>query len=184
MRKPTRALLAGLAGIATLVIVFSPASAQEPAAKAIKPCVAITGTDSHVTELAYHRITSTDDWARLWQRHKGQESDHPYDLYYDPLALPQVDFDAFMVIAIFQGRGWNSAGLKAISISEAADRIVFRFDDKSYQTAGPDGGGDKVAAYGFFVVPRSTKPVALEENVQELIGQPPVWKERVTFPKL
>jgi hypothetical protein len=89
-----------------------------------------------------------------------------------------------MVIAIFQGAGWNNAGLKLVSISDEDNRIAVRFSNKGYQTGGPDGGGRKVTAYGFFVVPRSTKPVVIEEDVHEYIGKPPVWKERITFPKL
>lgn len=79
-----------------------------------------------------------------------------------------------MVLAIFRGRGWNSAGVRAISIVEEQGRIVFRFHDKSYQTDGPDGRGKQGTAYAFFVIPRSTKAVVLEENVQGLIGKPPV----------
>jgi len=151
---------------------------------ALHPCVVLTGADSHVSKVGYHRITSMKDWAELWQKHKGQRRGEKYDLYYNPLGLPLVDFKRYMVIGIFQGSGWNSAGLKAVSVSQEKDRIVFRFDDKSYQTQGPDGGGEKVRVYGFFVLPRSSKPVTLEENVQGLKGKPPVWKERVTFPKL
>ncbi len=158
--------------------------AEEPAGRQFKPCVAITGADSQVTEHRYQRVTSADDWTRVWQEHKGQKPTGQYDLHYDPLTLPLIDFDHYMVIAIFQGNGWNSAGLRAVSISEDEDRVVFRFMDKGYQTGGPNGGGQKVAVYGFFVLPRSTKPVVLEENHQSLKGEPPVWKERITFSKL
>lgn len=171
-------------GIACALASLIATSAEEPAVRLLKPCVVITGTDSHVAEHRYHRITSADDWMRLWQEHKAQKVTDQYDMYYDPLTLPLIDFDGYMVIGIFQGNGWNSAGLRAVSISEENNRIIFRFDEKSYQTSGLNGGGQKVAAYGFFVLPRSTKPVVLEENVQGLIGKPPVWKERITFPKL
>jgi hypothetical protein len=60
---------------------------------------------------------------------------------------------------------------------EAAQRVV-RFDHKSYQTAGPGGGGERVTPFGFFVMPRTAAPIVLEENVQSLIGKPPEWKER------
>lgn len=156
----------------------------DKAAAAVSPCVVLTGADSHVTERGYHRITSLNDWAKLWQTHKGANDGEQYDLFYDPLGLPLVDFDNYMVIAIFQGGGWNSAGLNAISVSEEQERIFFRFDDRSYQTAGPNGGGKQVNVYGFFVIPRSPKPVIVEENVQGLKGKPAEWKERITFPKL
>jgi hypothetical protein len=158
--------------------------AEEPAEKVLKPCVAITGADSHITEPRCQRITSADDWTRVWQEHKGQTPSGKYDLYDDPLTLPLIDFDRYMVIAIFQGNGWNSAGLKAVSITDADNRTIFRLTGKGYQTGGPDGGGKKVAAYGFFIVPRFAKPVVLEENAQQYLGEPPVWKERITFPGL
>ena len=166
---------------------FGASAEADKVAAVVSPCVALTGADSHVSERGYHRITSLNDWTRLWQKHKGQKGDEQYDLYYNPLGLPLVDFDRYVVIVIFQGRGWNSAGLNAVSVSEEQERIVFRFDDKSYQTVGPvgsNGGGKQVTVYGFFVIPRSPKPVILEENVQRLIGKPAEWKERITFPKL
>ena len=162
------------------------AAAEEPAGRLLNPCVAITGADSRVAERVYLRITSAGDWTRVWQVHKGQKVTDQYDLFYDPLTLPLIDFDRYMVIAIFQGDGWNNAGLRPISISEENDRMIFRFENKGYQTggSGPRGGGKKAAPYGFFVVPRSTKPLVLEEDQHSLIGDPPVWKERITFPKL
>jgi hypothetical protein len=173
-------------GIACSFATLVATRAEAPTGKTLKPCVVITGADSHVTKCRYQRVTLADEWARVWQDHKGVKPTGEYDLFYNPLALPQIDFDNYMVIAIFQGKGWNSAGLTAVSIIEENNRIVFRFKDKSYQTMGsdPDGGGRKVTVYGFFVVPHSTKPVVLEENTQHEIGEPPVWTERMTFPKL
>ncbi len=136
-----------------------------------KPSVTFTGDDSRVSERAFHRIVSLDDWAKVWVQHTGQNEvqyknwDNHYDDFYNPLKLPLVDFENYMVIAIFQGSSWNNAGLNAVSISEKADGISFRFEDKPYSTEGPDGGGKKVNVYGFFVIPRSTKPITLEEKV-------------------
>jgi hypothetical protein len=167
--------------IVCALVVRITTCAEGPAGKVLKPCVMITGANSRVTKSRYQRITSADEWARVWQEHKGKKPAAEYDLHYDPLTLPLIDFDNYMVIAIFQGNGWNSAGLKAVSIVEEGNRIVFRFDHKSYQTM---GGADKVTVYGFFVVPHSKKPVVLEENTQHYLGEPPVWKERITFPTL
>ena len=174
-----------------LTVVFSVAvclalanEGDTTAALPVVPCVVLTGADSHLAECQYHRITCMDDWSKLWQKHKGQANEREYDLYYDRLGLPVVDFERYMVIAIFQGSGWNSAGLKAIAISEQQDRIVFRFKDKSYQPAGQYGGGQRVTVYGFFVLPRSPKSVVLEEAVQQYLGTPAEWKVRITFPRL
>jgi hypothetical protein len=179
------ATVAAVLAIAWATTVLIDATAQEPAGTPVSPCVVITGADSHVAQRRYQRITSADKWTRVWQEHKGQKPTGQYDLFYDPLTLPQVDFDRYMVIAVFQGSGWNNAGLRAFSLADEDTRILLRFANKSYQTGGADGGGKKVTAYGFFVVPRSAKPVVLEENAQQYKrGKPPVWEERITFPKL
>ena len=158
-----------------------------------KPCVTITGADSHITELGYHRLLTSDSWTKLWQKHKGADTNKEYDSYYDPLGLPVVDFENYMVIAIFQGSRFNSAGLSAESFLENDESITIRFDDKHYQTAsfsfgdGADannGGAEKATVYGFFILPKSNKTVLLEENVQGLIGKPPVWKQRFKFNNL
>ncbi|MGA2259462.1 MAG: hypothetical protein ABSG53_32710, partial [Thermoguttaceae bacterium] len=161
--------------------------AAEPDGKPLEPCVVITGPDSRVTECRYHRITSDEEWTRVWREHTGQKPAAEDDPHSGPITFPSVDFNHYMVVAIFQGNGWNSRGLRAVSISENDQRITFRFEDQSYQTLSREGSGEganKVTVYGFFVVPRSKKPVVLEENVQQYLGQPPVWKERITFPKL
>jgi hypothetical protein len=76
-----------------------------------------------------------------------------------------------MVIAVFQGSGVNNAGLKAVALLEEKDRIVFRFENKGYQTAGRGSGGQQVTVYGFFVLPRSSKTVVLEEYHHTMKGE-------------
>jgi hypothetical protein len=170
--------------IAIVYLTSTRGSAEENTARqTISPSVTLTGADSHVKERSYHCVTSEDEWIKIWQRHKGAKETTDYDLFYNPLGLPYINFEKCMVIAVFQGSGRNSAGLKAIAVLEDRDGIVFRFEDKHYQTAGPDGGGKEATVYGFFVLPRSSKTVAFEENVQNLKGKPPVWKERVRLPK-
>ena len=168
----------------SLGLLYSVIAQVDKAIAVVSPCVALTGAHSHVSERGYHRVTAVADWITLWQKHKGQKDGEQYDLYFDPLELPVIDFNQYMVIVIFQGKGSNSAGLNAVSVVEEQERIVLRFDDKTYQTAGPGGGGKEVTVYGFFIIPRSSKPVTLEEQVQGLKGKPDEWKERITFSKL
>ena len=151
------------------------------AAKTIRPYVILTGAQSHVNERSCFRITSREDWTELWLRHVGKNSQGGYNHYHNQAGIPEIDFDQCMVVAIFQGSCWNSAGLKADSIIEAKDEITFRFDDKCYQTMEL---GDRVVVYGFFILPRSAKMITLEENVQGIIGNPPVWEKRARFEKL
>ncbi len=181
--KKTMALLAVTA--ACLANGGGLAAADDNARQTTRPLVTLTGPDSHVKKPSYHRVTSEAEWIKVWQRHQGAKESKDYDLFYNPLGLPYIDFEKCMVIAVFRGDGWNSAGLKAAAVLEDKDGIVLRFEDKGYQTAGrgPDGGGQRTTTYGFFVLPRSSKTVVLEENVQNYIGHPPVWKERIRLPK-
>jgi hypothetical protein len=108
---------------------------------------------------------SEGEWIKIWRRHRGAKESDDYDLYYNPLGLPYIDFEKCMVIAVFQGSGWNSAGLGTAAVLESKDSMVLRLVDKSYQTAGrdPDGGGRRTTVYGFFVLPRSDRTVVLAQ---------------------
>ena len=86
----------------------------------------------------------------------------------------------------------NGSRIRVESISEERERIVFRYRINGYQTAGVNGGGVPSTVYGFFVVPRSAKSLALEEGVGGYQvptegfphGRPPVWKKQVIFPEI
>ena len=169
-----------------VLLLPSVAASADPAKEATRPYVTLTGADSHVKERSYYRVASEEEWIKIWQRHKGKKESKDYSLFYNPLGLPSIAFEKCMVVAVFQGSGMNSAGLKTVAILEEKDRIVLRFQDKWYQTMsrmGEGSGGDQVTVYGFFVLPRSSKTVVLEENVQDIIDQPPVWKERASLSK-
>lgn len=174
----------------TSAIGASPATTEHSRpAKDLKPYVVITGMDSHIKEPGCFRVTSREQWVTLWLRHTGRESsdtfESKYDDFYNPAGVPDVDFDKCMVIAVFQGAGVNSAGLKAVSVEDVGRHIVFRFEDKAFQTGGvKDGGGVKVNVYGFFVLPRSTRPVVVEEGHRYMKPDTPVWRERARFEAL
>jgi len=150
----------------------------------IPPAVVISGADSKILEREYHRVVTLQDWAVLWQRHKGLEYSGEYDLFYDHAGLPLVDFERFMVLGIFQGKSVNSAGLQAISLAYQSGRIVFKFDDKAFQSGGPEADAAVPSPYGLFVIPKSDLPLVLEEDVRRLISGTPEWKECKTFPQL
>lgn len=137
--------------------------------------VAWQGPDSAVTERGYFRVQEEEDWIKLWERHIGKPAER--DNIGRPF-MPRVNFERCMVVAIFQGEGWNSNGVTVESISQDDERILLRFDESTYQTAGIDGGGVKCRAFGIFVLPKSDKPIVIEENVQGLIGHPAQWRER------
>lgn len=182
-------LIAAAAG-AVVTARWSAAGAQEAtaprsAAADTVPLVGVWGAKSAIKERSYARVTNAEDWTALWLRHVGADA-AKHSPYYNAEGVPDVDFTRCMVVAICQGERWNSAGVRVVSVSEDDERVLVRFDDRSYQTAGegPDGGRVAATAFGLFVLPRSAKAVVLEEDVQNLIGQPPRWKERARFDAL
>ena len=76
-------------------------------------------------ERACYRVQSQDAWIGIWQRHQGAKESKDYDLFYNPLSLPCIDFEKYMVIAVFQGGGWNSAGLTAAAVLEEKQAHCF-----------------------------------------------------------
>jgi hypothetical protein len=149
--------------------------AEDSGGQNIRPYVTITGAESGVKERTYYRISSEPEWIKIWQRHKGVKETMNDDLY--------IDFEKCMVIAVFQGSGRNSSGLKTVFLQENKDGVVFRYEDKGYQTAGPGGGGKKVSVYGFFILPRSDKTVIVQESFSNMQGAPHRWEERVQLSK-
>jgi len=171
--------------IAAMLITLPAFAIQErPAAageRASMPLVALHGAESHIADAQFRRVTSAKEWRSLWLEHLNVPAGGIEDLAAE---VPEVDFERCMVIAIFTGKGWNSHGVRCEGVLEREGQIVVRFDQRSYQTAGPDGGGVRVQPFGAFVLPRSEKPVVIEENVQGLKDHPDKWKQRAEFEAL
>ena len=175
------ALLPTIAAAILAILIYAP-SAEGGAAREIRPYVTITGASSRIEERGCVVVTSTEHWLRLWFRHKGEDADQARPgLTMNASGVPQIDFQNCMVVAIFQGKTINSAGLKIASVTVEKDKVVLRYDDEGYQTAGPfpDGGAVPCSAYGFFVLPRHEQTLVVEENICDRIGGAPVWKERI-----
>ncbi len=161
-------LFAGLNGLS------APSVAPAPV---VLPCVALSGVDSHVGEKSYLRISNLKDWVKLWHKHKGVKPEGEYDFHYDPLNLPIVDFDRYMVIALFEAPAEYRDEFQAHSISEKSEEIRICFRTKGHQTGRvvpfpnqPKGCSDEDLesprkAYGFFFVPKSNKTIIMEERV-------------------
>jgi hypothetical protein len=151
----------------------------------IRPYVIMSGADSHISTPSCLRIITESQWDTTWLEHMGWEKKQIYDQYYNRLGIPIIDFNKCMVIAIFLGKSWNTAGISVISIQEGNDQIVLSFDLKSYQSMEP---GDQVKPYGFFVLPNSNKQVLIQINNQSyasrIRNEPPVWKDYHQFPAL
>jgi len=149
----------------------------------IRPYVIMSGADSHISTPSCLRIITESQWDTTWLEHMGWEKKQIYDQYYNRLGIPIIDFNKCMVIAIFLGKSWNTAGITVISIQEENDQIVLGFDLKSYQSMEP---GDQVKPYGIFVLSNSNKQVLLQINRQSFESRikkdPPVWKDYQRFP--
>jgi hypothetical protein len=150
------------------------------AAGGFDPLVTWFGRDSAVKEQSFYRVTDDDGWLRLWEKHTGQPAKRGN---FDQPFIPKINFDKCMVVAIFKGAKVNSNGVIVLSVTEDEKRMLFRFDESTFQTFGQDarGGAVDVTPFGIFVLPRSSKPLVLEENVQGLKDQPEKWKERARF---
>lgn len=136
----------------------------------LRPVVAMFGADCAIHDARYERVCTQEQLVELWGRHLGKASPQS-----EP---PLVDFAACEVLAVFAGDGWNSNGIQVVEMLEDGSVRRVRFDHYSYQTEGLDGGGVRVSPFGWFVVPKTALAVVLEENVQNMIGEPPIWKER------
>ena len=146
-----------------------------------KPIVAWVGSYSAIEQRQYQRITNAKDWLTLWTEHQGERIER--DSYGEP-AIPAIDFETNMMLAIFRGKAWNVRSESLLDFSELENNIRIRFDARTYQTDGPAEDKDYTRAYGIWVLPRSTKSIMLIENVQGLIGGSPKWKTQHTFDPL
>ncbi|MCB9933292.1 MAG: hypothetical protein H6841_07720 [Planctomycetes bacterium] len=121
------------------------------------------GADSSITQAGVRVVTDDEGWVKLWAEHTAPEL----------MEAPVMDFENEVVLAIFGGTSANSLGYFAEVPLMGEREYVLRVDEKTYQTM---GRGDTVTPYGIFVLTRTDRPVYVEENVQSLIGRPPIWK--------
>lgn len=172
------AAASGLVGLACLMgQAPSPAPEPRPAA------VTIAGSFSNVPRPRVERITSADRWKDVWKEHMGDRAEKGapgWDRW------PLIDFDRYMVVAVFAGTSTNIEAWEIESVADLPDVQRIRYDAVSFQTASFNGEdtGTSTTSYGFFILPRSERELVMEENVQGLIGKPPIWKEKHRFPPL
>ncbi|MCE7974150.1 MAG: hypothetical protein DYG92_07485 [Leptolyngbya sp. PLA1] len=168
----------GLLGLGALMgQAAGPAPDPRPAA------VTIAGSYSTVTTPRVERITTPERWKEVWKEHIGDRAEKGA-LGWD--RWPLIDFGRYMVVAVFAGTSINIEAWEVESVVELPDVLRVRYDAVSFQTAsfGGEDKGSTTTSYGFFVLPRSERELVMEENVQGLIGKPPVWKEKHRFPAL
>ncbi len=166
---------------AICTVVFLSFTVPALCADEIAPYVVLTGRDSSVAKPECQRVTSQTEWKALWDRHSAQ-----YPKVGPGLPMrqrPAVDFRQCMVVAVFLGSTWNIEGVKVLQVLDQQDEFVIGYTRLSYQT---EGEGDEATPYGFFVLPRSMKPLLLQidtRNLREKADrQPPKWKEDHRIP--
>lgn len=172
----------GIAAVALPCVQDPPPSPEAQQQRLPGPLVAFVGSDSKIATGRSARIVSKDQWASLWLEHTGQEKPSgDYSWFYNKGHVPEVDFEQCMVLAVFEGARWNSAGVRIVEVFADAKRTLVRLDHTSFQTAGPTGGAKRVTPFGMFVLPRRAGPVVLEMDVQRELHEPPIWKELATL---
>ncbi len=169
--------------IILLIFIASPLVAKDSNKKLLSPIVTLSGADTKILKTDYLKIASQKDWENIWLQHVGIKVTENYDYYFNTANIPGIDFGKYMVIAIFQSPGKANAGVKAVSIVEKEEEIIFDFENKVYQyTVESIGTGN---AYGFFILARSDKKIIIREKIETLISRankkPPIYKVVATI---
>jgi hypothetical protein len=121
------------------------------------------GADSSIPTAGARVVTDDEGWVKLWAEHTAPEL----------MEAPVMDFENEFVLAIFGGKSFNSRGYFVNEILQGEFEYLLRVDEQSYQSR---DGADAVTPFGIFVLTKVDRPVHLEENVQSLLGEPPIWK--------
>lgn len=180
----TAKLAAGVCGLMMLGAAMGLAgqAAQIAQAPGKVPFVSWTGPHSAIQESRYARVRDQKDWEKLWLEHTGQ----PAPAGVGVPAGPEIDFGRCEVVACFRGKSKNSNGERVMAIDDLTEFVRIRFDSASYQTAsfqpGVEDRGVDCVPFGIWLVERTNKAIVVEENVQSVIGAPPVWREQKRFP--
>ncbi|MFM9995505.1 MAG: hypothetical protein ACKVU4_06840 [Phycisphaerales bacterium] len=177
-------LTAGVCGLLMLGAAMGLAgrSAQIAQAPGKVPYVSWIGAHSAIQESRYARVRDQKEWDKLWLEHTGQAAPAAVGVP----AGPEIDFGRCEVVACFRGKAKNSNGERVTAIDDLHDAVRIRFDSASYQTMslqpGAEDRGVDCVPFGIWLIERTNKQIIVEENVQGVIGAPPVWREQKRFP--
>ncbi len=177
-----------LAACSMSVALLVVASAAQDQPRQLKPILFWTGSDSHQTTQLFSRCDTEEEWSVIWRKHQSRDEN------YYPRLCPTVDFEKYMVIAIFAGEVSSDVGLDLEGITDEKDFLRLRYREFTYQTASGNFSPNTKASdlkpeirkkreyrcYAFVILPRSTKVVLLEEGTfpNGRLDEPMAWKER------
>lgn len=148
------------------------------------PAISLVGPNSSIHERRFERIRDENAWKALWAQHARNLTPNAAQGW---TVAPRVDFKRYEVIAFFRGDALNHSGEVVESIVRGPELTVLRFDSLTFQTASAlnapssASSGVECSPYGIWVIPRSTRPVIIEENVQGMKDHPAVWQQQFRF---
>lgn len=125
----------------------------------------ICGQKSSITERQYHLIDNQAKLSEVWRLHSTEPA-------------PTLNERTSMSLLIFSGRSVNSLGVKISSVEEQADSIRVRYTQHHF---GSFRGGVECQPWAMVILPRTTKPILVEENVQANKWDPDLWEPRQTL---
>lgn len=98
-------------------------------------------------------VENASGWEALYTEHTRDKPEKNANGF---VTWPRIDFDKFVVLAVFAGKGKNSNGYEGVSVTESAAGVLVRIDQVHFQTASFDGkdAGIATTAFGFMVIPR------------------------------
>lgn len=138
------------------------------------------GSYSSIQTPRVELVESASAWEALYTEHTREKPEKNANGF---VTWPKIDFDKYVVLALFAGKAKNSNGYEGVSVTESAAGVLVRVDQIHFQTASFDGkdAGIATTAFGFLVIPRRVGAWMIEENTQNLIGGPPQWTEIKRF---
>ena len=163
-------------GVCLLVFTAVITSGYDQGPRIVQAVRTWSGADSQATESGYFCVVSQDEWVSLWKQHAGVGS-----------AVPKVNFDTDLVVAVFETQGFSSYGVRLSYILQERDGLSVHVTSETYQSASLLGApqGTPVprgAPYGIFVIPRMAKSLSIVESWSETLwGGPMVCRERARF---
>ena len=134
------------------------AAVGDAEAQTVQPHVIWSGSDSAISQREYLRVTSEREWKSLWQRHSGVKYEH--DQGHRAPGIPIIDFEGSMIVAVFGGKAMCTRGVRALSVTEDKESLRLRFRGQLVGCT----GDHPTTPYMILVLPRTTKPVDLEEQ--------------------
>jgi hypothetical protein len=172
-----------LIGCVALYALAFASQADEPKETKLKPTLVLVGTHSAIRDEKLDVVTNEKDWKRLWSAHQGEDNSR---LFVDRNQTFDPDFDSQYVAVVFFGDG---PPFGKVTPRQRGDTVIIGYEGLYYQTEGRDRRPDIVIAkdftaapYALVLLPKPVKTVVFEENVQEELGKPPIWKEQKRFP--